>query len=526
MLRYLKYRCYQSTKKAVCLFLLAFVISFIVLTKLLTASEFHNLSTQDKDENKVGTQKVISDEERLVKQKIRLSEKTTFDDDHEYKGIRFSQFQTERQSKNRDFIRNGRYAYFMPDFRLVKLLSPSWFYGGERFCNGCFVSYGKIVARLKDVLIDPSYGNNARGGESLKSVLNQSEEMEYLRLERGYFYLATVNQIPHYNDKFVSNDFKLFLDALTVENMQLVSDKIQHKTTIVVVRHEYANLYHTMADWHGIFLLMVLFHVDNRHVQVLWLDAHPKSTLDETWKTLFGDLQQARSIKEPVLYKDMIWDAIVAKSPLDEHKTDTLPYSNEFRHFFMSQHGTNDSHIKNCDHLTIRLILRHKYVAHARNPKGDMTRKIKNEKEILEALREAFKDDKVEKVVLESMKMKNQIELISQTDILIGMHGAGLTHILFLPVTSGVIELLPKYVSPTNKHFQALAKWRQLDYMVWKNEVNTLEKHNHFTKVPEDLLIAMVGKMRAMLCGKIHEGADENKRQKDDDKGMFSYDIN
>ena len=523
MLRYLKNRCYQVTKNSALLVLLAFVISFIVLMKLLPRG-FHDPSKQDK-ENKVVPLKVISDQEREIRQLIRLSEKKTFDDKHEYSISRFSQFQSERQSNNRDFIRDGHYIYFMPIFRPMKLLSPSWFFAGERFCNGCFVSYGKRVARLKDVLIDPSYAKNTRGGERLKAVLNQSEELEYLHLDKGYFYLMTVNQFPHYNDKFVLNDFKLFLDALTVENMQLVSDRVQHKTTIVIVRHEYANFYHTMMDWYGVFLLMILFHVDNRHLQILWLDAHPKSNLDVTWKTLFGDTQQARSIKEPTLYKDMIWDAVGATNPFNQHKADILPFSREFRYFFMSQHGIKDSHSKKCDKLNIRLILRHKYVAHPRNPDGYMTRKIKNEKEIIEALKNSFKEDKIERVVLESMIMKNQIELISQTDILIGMHGAGLTHIVFLPNTSGVIELIPRYFSPTNKHFHALAKWRQLDYMMWRNEDNKLEKNNHFTVVPEDLLVEMVREMRRLMCGKLHHAAHQTERPDADDKGMFSYDV-
>ena len=519
MPRYLKYRCYQFTKKAACLIPIVLVISFIILTKLLTASEYRD----NQHIHKVVTKKVISDEEKLIRQMIHLTEKVTLDEDHEYTIIRFSEFQTGHQSKDETFVRDGRYIYFQPTFRLVKLLSPAWFYRGERFCNGGFMSYGKIVTRLKNALIDPSYGKNVRGGERLKAVLNQSEDVEYLRLEKGYFYLMTLSQMPHYKDKFVSYDFKLFLDALNVENIQLTSDKVQQKTTIVIVRHEYANYYHTSADWYGIFLIMILFHIDNHTLQILWLDGHPKSNLDETWRKLFGDVQQARTIKEPVLYKDMIWDTIGARSPFNEFKAETLPYSNEFRHFFMSQHGVNDSHVKDCKSLTIRLILRHNYLAHPRNTKGDMTRKIKNEKEILAALVDAFEEDKVEKLVLESMKMKNQIELISQTDILIGMHGAGLTHILFLPDTSGVIELMPKYVSPSNKHFESLSKWRKLDYMIWRNEDDKLEKNNYFTKIPEDLLIAMVGKMREMLCGKV---VDKSKRLKSEDKEISSYDIN
>lgn len=36
---------------------------------------------------------------------------------------------------------------------------------------------------------------------------------------------------------------------------------------------------------------------------------------------------------------------------------------------------------------------------------------------------------------------RHQLQVIQQTDILIGMHGAGLTHLLFLPDWAAVFEL-------------------------------------------------------------------------------------
>ncbi len=49
------------------------------------------------------------------------------------------------------------------------------------------------------------------------------------------------------------------------------------------------------------------------------------------------------------------------------------------------------------------------------------------------------------------------------------MHGAALTHILFLPRHAGVIELFP-YLPPGEEgHFRTFSKWRGLHYTSWKN---------------------------------------------------------
>jgi len=86
-------------------------------------------------------------------------------------------------------------------------------------------------------------------------------------------------------------------------------------------------------------------------------------------------------------------------------------------------------------------------------------------KHVWKAIKEVDENAIVNGVQLERLDFHDQIELISRTDMLIGMHGAGLSHILYLPQTSGVIELFPAYVSPGNAHFRSMAKWRRLRYM-------------------------------------------------------------
>lgn len=60
------------------------------------------------------------------------------------------------------------------------------------------------------------------------------------------------------------------------------------------------------------------------------------------------------------------------------------------------------------------------------------------------------------------MTFHEQIRQVAHTDILIGVHGNGLSHLLFLPPNSSVIELFP----PDNHHldYRVFAATRGLDY--------------------------------------------------------------
>lgn len=55
-----------------------------------------------------------------------------------------------------------------------------------------------------------------------------------------------------------------------------------------------------------------------------------------------------------------------------------------------------------------------------------------------------------------SLSFTEQVKLIRETNILIGMHGAGLSHLLFLPKEAFVIEF---FQGDQQKHYRNFAKW-------------------------------------------------------------------
>lgn len=68
-------------------------------------------------------------------------------------------------------------------------------------------------------------------------------------------------------------------------------------------------------------------------------------------------------------------------------------------------------------------------------------RTVLNENELVDALRENDMYE-VQKVVFDTnLSFKKQLEISRNTDIFIGIHGAGLTHLLFLPEWAALFEL-------------------------------------------------------------------------------------
>ena len=273
--------------------------------------------------------------------------------------------------------------------------------------------------------------------------------------------------------------------------------------TIAVERYEYVNLYHTMTDFYNAFLAMLTFDQHPDNVTVLWVDAHPQGGLDDTWKNLFGKVARAGRLTSPTRFASMAWAAMGYNSPLNEHSRPSVAYLEEFRHFFLSRHGVDGGRRANCSSLSWTFIWRRDYTAHPRNKKGRINRKIANEDELLAAVRRVLHPgDVLRGLQLDALPFQQQLRVVADTDVLMGMHGAGLSHTLFLPSHGGLIELYPTYWPQSNRHFRAMAGWRKLHYQTWQNHDPSNEKADHRTYVPPDVVVKMVKEMMKAICGR------------------------
>ncbi|KAJ2981389.1 hypothetical protein NQ176_g2048 [Zarea fungicola] len=74
----------------------------------------------------------------------------------------------------------------------------------------------------------------------------------------------------------------------------------------------------------------------------------------------------------------------------------------------------------------------------------------------IEALRKAVPHMQLEVVDFASMPLAEQIKVARRTDVLVGVHGAGLTHAMFMKPGSVLVEILP--IDFTHKGFRNLAQ--------------------------------------------------------------------
>lgn len=90
------------------------------------------------------------------------------------------------------------------------------------------------------------------------------------------------------------------------------------------------------------------------------------------------------------------------------------------------------------------------------------TRRLLNQTDHLEFLSASVSDIQLNVVRFESLPIRDQIDIIRHTDILVGVHGAGLTHSMFLRQNSAVVEILPQDFN--YKGFRNLAQLARLQY--------------------------------------------------------------
>ncbi|KAK7106221.1 uncharacterized protein [Littorina saxatilis] len=403
-----------------------------------------------------------------------------------------------------------------------------------------FYLYGDEMALLYDVIVDPAQRHpGPKGGEDMEAVWNQPETYEYIAVKEGYFQLecklppkAKFNGgeknhlntwIPavkclttnHTNAKTLRVDGrddtiqnekrsdgkgKSFSDGR--KSVQNVTELVKNVKglTLTFQRQEYVNIYFVMLTLYNAFLAMLTFNAQPKDVTILWVDAHPAGSTDSVWTTLFGEVIRAGHLPGPTRFSALGWIPYTHNSPLRKMNAERVNYIEEFRRFVLAGYGVNDTRVLDCACLNILFIWRHNYVAHPRNKGGKVSRKIVNEQQLLNAVKAVAPNDRVEGRQLDAEPMREQFRRVTETDVLIGMHGAGLVHSLFLPRHASLVEFYPTSFSMAHKPFRAIAGWRGLGYSVWQNKDMKREGENAETYIPPKVVADLVKSARNKMC--------------------------
>ena len=95
------------------------------------------------------------------------------------------------------------------------------------------------------------------------------------------------------------------------------------------------------------------------------------------------------------------------------------------------------------------------------------TRRLLNEEDLVEALESTGRYEVTLAAFTHRTPFLEQIQIVRDTDILIGMHGAGLTHVLFLPDWATLFE---SYHCEDPTCYGDLARLRGVNYVTWEDD--------------------------------------------------------
>lgn len=92
------------------------------------------------------------------------------------------------------------------------------------------------------------------------------------------------------------------------------------------------------------------------------------------------------------------------------------------------------------------------------------TRQLANQDLLIAAVRARFPLVEVHTVDFGTLSFAEQLAVAQSTDVLVGIHGAGLTHTMFLRETSAVVEIQPLDMDSTYMGFRNMAGMRGVSY--------------------------------------------------------------
>lgn len=380
----------------------------------------------------------------------------------------------------------------------------NWQHTVEQLCGGLMTVFQHDFAVLKGVIIDKSFCvSTVTGNELLQDVINQPEEAEFYKFEMGCFQLPCMKR-PSY---FFSgrNHLNEWLYSMITQYSQEQNKEcdIELQFTIAVTRYEYANLYHCLTDWYNAFLVMKFFNHSSCDTNILLIDAHPQVHLDDVWNVMFNSSRKLSAVNRRTYFSQLVWGIIGYNSPLISSQSTRPPFIEEFRSIFLSRFNITQSRRLVCGQPRILFLWRHNYVSHPRNPLGKVSRKISNEMELLHYVSVNMPDSGVYGIQIDKLKIQQQLQRIIDTDVLVGMHGAGLSHVVFLPHWAAVVELVPHYWYAESNQFKMIATWRNLIYERWVNNDPRTELGDLSTYVPPFVITRLIKRAIAGICNKV-----------------------
>ncbi|GBG76273.1 hypothetical protein CBR_g22021 [Chara braunii] len=330
------------------------------------------------------------------------------------------------------------------------------------------------ICEARELAVDLQRITVSKGGEPIAAVLGQSEEEEMPRYRRGALAIPGHCNITVTNKTHFQYSLRDMMSSMVSSGQIAACDHWLEGTTLIVTRYEYANLYHTMTDWYNAYQAWRFAGVgpkNSSETHVVFFDGHSSGALDDGWEVLFGvkpvyvsQLPSRtcfrRAVFVPPGYTSALSITYYTTCGKSAHIVDFAKHLlTKISPLALHQNATGTNAT-----VRILLIFRKNYVAHPRVGKKGVSRRIANEKGLLAILQRSFPDTQIRAVAMEELSFREQIRVIRDASIVIGVHGASLSYTLLMDPRSTLIELMPpEYRGRT--HFAMFARYAGVRYV-------------------------------------------------------------
>ncbi|XP_076941690.1 beta-1,2-xylosyltransferase-like [Bidens hawaiensis] len=397
-------------------------------------------------------------------------------------------------------------AYFGHGFtRRVDILKPapefpSWF--------RCFYSetLRSSVCEGGRVRMHPGKIKMSSGGEVLESVIGRSEDEELPEFEFGAFDIevgpkalkarGTNMASEGFLNEFVQRGpIERHTMRDLIDSVRLVgADEFQcsewiEEPTLLITRFEYANLFHTITDWYSAYVSSRVTGLPNRP-QLVFVDGHCMTPLEETWKAVFSGLRYAKNFSGPVCFRHAILSPLGYETAMFRGLSEDIDCVGASAHdlwqkpdnkitarisefgemirsaFSLPLHPQHHASKSGPRYHNVLFVRREDYLAHPRHA-GKVQSRLSNEQQVFDSLKNwsmGHTECKVNLVngLFGHMSMKEQVRAIQDASVIVGAHGAGLTHIVSATPETEILEIVSsEYRRP---HFELISKWKGLKY--------------------------------------------------------------
>jgi protein O-GlcNAc transferase len=221
-------------------------------------------------------------------------------------------------------------------------------------------------------------------------------------------------------------------------------------TTFVVERREYVNLYHALIELFNAYVAIQLL-ARTESFNLLLLDGHSRGSLDSLWADI---------LKPSRIYR------------LHDYESDTtrfkklvlVPggYDSPLYGMGKVEPSRFEDFLSDFIETVLTFVDRRDYKPHPRSD-GIVCRKVEDLGLSIELLRRLYPQHRIDVRSFENLPFAQQLQIVRDSDVLCGVHGAALVHVLFMRPSSELVEFRPQEFR-RNEIFENLAGLRGVRY--------------------------------------------------------------